>query len=83
VDKILPKDMVLNDSLSDISEELEGSKTDEFYSDSEVDDCDYEKHILKLNLQTIYENTETVTIIFITTVGYSIILAFIYNLFKM
>jgi hypothetical protein len=82
IDKIIPKDMVLNDSISDISEEVEGSKTDEFYSDSEVEECDYEKHILKLNLQTIYENTETVTIIFITTVGYSIFLVLIYNLFK-
>jgi hypothetical protein len=74
---------VLNDSITDISEELEASKTSKFYSDDEEIETDYEKHILTLNLNDFYENTEKLTLVFITTVGYSIILAVIYNLFKM
>lgn len=78
-----PSEIVLNDSITDISEELEASKTSEFYSDDEEIETDYEKHILTLNLNDFYENTEKLTLVFITTVGYSIILAMIYNLFKM
>jgi hypothetical protein len=74
---------VLNDSITDISEELEASKTSEFYSDDEEIETDYENHILTLNLNDFYEKTEKLTLVFITTVGYSIILAMIYNLFKM
>jgi hypothetical protein len=73
---------VLNDSITDISEELEASKTSKFYSDDEEIETDYEKHILTLNLNDFYENTEKLTLVFITTVGYSIILAVIYNLFR-
>jgi hypothetical protein len=82
-DTRIPSEIVLNDSMTDISEEVEGSKTDEFYSDDEVENYDHEKQIVKLNSKTVYENTETFTIIFITTVSYSIFLAFIYNFFKM
>ena len=82
-DTRIPSEIVLNDSITDISEELEASKTSEFYSDDEDIETDYEKHILTLNLNDFYENTEKFTLVFITTVGYSIILAMIYNLFKM
>jgi hypothetical protein len=82
VDKNVQTDIALNDSITNISEEVEVTKTESFYSDDEQENYDYEKQMDKLNLKTIYENTETVTIIFITTVSYSIILAVIYNLFK-
>ena len=82
-DTRIPSEIVLNDSISDISEELKGSKSGEFYSDDEVEEYDYEKQIATINSKTVYENTETFTVIFITTLGYSIFLAFIYNLFKM
>jgi len=82
-DTRIPSEIVLNDSITNISEELEASKTSEFYSDDEEIETDYEKHILTLNINDFYENTEKLTLVFITTVGYSIILAVIYNLFKM
>jgi hypothetical protein len=78
----IPSEIVLNDSITDISEELEASKTSEFYIDEEEIETDYEKYILTLNLNDVYENTEKLTLVFITTVGYSIILAMIYNLFR-
>ena len=81
-DTRIPSEIVLNDSITDISEELEASKTSKFYSDDEEIETDYEKHILTLNLNDFYENTEKLTLVFITTVGYSIILAMIYNLFR-
>jgi hypothetical protein len=82
-DTRIPSEIVLNDSITDISEELEESKTGDFYRDDEVEEYDYEKQIATINSKTVYENTETFTIIFITTVSYSIILAVIYNFFKM
>ena len=80
MDKNIQNDIVLNDSITDISEELEGTKPVYFYSDDEVEDYDYEKHIVNLNLKTMYENTEKLTLLFMTTVGYSIFLAIIYKL---
>ena len=79
-DSRIPSEIVLNDSITDISEEVEGSKTYEFYSDNEVEDYDYENHIVMLNLKTMYENTEKLTLLFMTTVGYSIFLVIIYKL---
>jgi len=82
-DTRIPSEIVLNDSITDISEEIEGSKIEDIYKDDEGIETDYEKHILTLNPNDFYENTEKLTLVFITTVGYSIILAVIYNLFKM
>jgi hypothetical protein len=82
-DTRIPSEIVLNDSITDISEEIEGSKIEDTYNDDEEIETDYEKHILTVNLNDFYENTEKLTLVFITTVGYSIILAVIYNLFKM
>jgi hypothetical protein len=81
-DTRIPSEIVLNDSITDISEEIEGSKIEYIYKDDEEIETDYEKHILTLNLNDFYENTEKLTLVFITTVGYSIILAVIYNLFR-
>lgn len=82
-DSRIPSEIVLNDSITDISEEVNGSKTEEFYSDDEVEDYDYEKHIVMLNLKTMYENTEKLTLMFMTTIGYSIFLVIIYKLINM
>ena len=79
-DSRIPSEIVLNDSITDISEELEVSKTEDFYRHDEVEDYDYENHIVRLNLKTMYENTEKLTLIFMTTVGYSIFLVIIYKL---
>lgn len=82
IDKSIKNDIVLNDSITDISEEIEASKIEDTYNDDKGIETDYEKHILTLNLNDFYENKQTLTIVFVTTVGYSVLLAMIYNLFK-